>query len=115
MTDFLPKEVRDGLKRAHKQALKKRNRLRVQVGDESYKVLRYWEKGFSLDADNVPPLRGLVDIYDGSKHLYQALIVASDKEDGEMRFEFKRSTATQDRAPLDFERDEDAPIALLPR
>jgi len=114
MSDFLPKEVREGLERARLKSLKKKNRLRVQAGDETYKILRFWQTGFSLEEDGAPNLRGLVDVFDGSRHLYQALIVASTHEDGEVTFEFKRNTAAVDKAPLDFERDANAPIALLP-
>lgn len=113
MTTFLPKEVQAGLDAARKQSLKKKSRLRVEAGSESHKVLRFWDKGFSLDAENAPHLRGLVDLYDGARHIYQCLIVASEEEAGEMRYEFKRNTAAADRAPLDFYRDENAPIALL--
>lgn len=115
MSEFLPKEVREGLEKARKRDLRKKNRLRVRVGEDVYPVLRFWENGFALDADEAPHLRGLVDIHDGGRHLYQALIVASAKEDGELCFEFKRATAAADKAPLDFYRDENAPIALLAR
>ena len=111
--EFLPKEVREGLELARKRDLRKKSRLRVHVGDDVYPVLRFWENGFALDIEDAPHLRGLVDIYDGGKHLYQCLIVASDEENGEMQYEFKRSTAAVDKAPLDFYRDENAPIALL--
>lgn len=115
MSEFLPKEVREGLERARKEALKKKNRLRVHASGEIYRVLRFWDRGFALDAETAPHLRGLVDIFDGGKHLYQALIVASSEDDGELHFEFKRATQATDRAPLDFYRDPDAPIALLSR
>ncbi len=115
MSDFLPKEVREGLEMARKNALRKKNRLRVRAGDDVYPVLRFWHSGFALDADEAPHLRGLVDVYDGARHMYQALIVASSEEGGELIFEFKRNTAAVDKAPLDFYRDENAPIALLPR
>ena len=87
--------------------------LRVEAGDDSYRVLRLWSDGFTVEADVVPPLRGLVDLYDGANHLYQCLIIAADAEGGEMRYDFKRSTEAHDRAPLDFYRSPDAPIALL--
>ena len=115
MSEYLPREVREGLEKARKRDLRKKNRLRVHVGEDVYPVLRFWEDGFALDADNAPHLRGLVDIYDGGRHLYQALIVASSEEEGELHFEFKRATAAADHAPLDYDRPEDAPIALLPR
>lgn len=113
MSEFLPKEVREGLEMARKRDLRKRSRLRVHVGDDVFPVLRFWEGGFALDAETAPKLRGLVDLYDGGRHLYQCLIIASDEEQGEMVYEFKRNTAAVDKAPLDFYRDENAPIALL--
>ncbi len=115
MTDFLPREVRDGLEAARKAALRRKSRLRIRAGDAEYRVLRLWDSGFALDADTAPRLRGLVDLYEGGAHLYQCLIVASAEDEGEMTYEFKRNTAALDRAPLDFARDEGAPVALLGR
>ncbi|WP_421701970.1 hypothetical protein [Aliiroseovarius sp.] len=113
--EFLPKEVREGLEAARKRDLKKKSRLRVRVNEEVFPVLKFWDTGFALDIERAPRLRGLVDLYDGSRHLYQCLIVASEEEDGQMKYEFKRSTAVEDRAPLDFAREENAPIGLIPR
>ena len=113
MTDFLPKDVLDGLRAAQKKAERKRSRRTVHVGDEAYPILTFAEDGFTLDAEHAPHLRGLVDIYEGSRHLYQALIVASGLDGDVMRYEFKRNTLASDRAPLDFYQEQDVPIALL--
>ena len=113
MTDFLPKEVRDGLRAAQKQAERKRSRRSVHVGDDVYPILQFADDGFALDAEHAPHLRGLVDIYEGPKHLYQALIVASELDGEVMRYEFKRNTAASDHAPRDFYQEQEAPIALL--
>lgn len=115
MSTFLPKEVQEGLEAARLAGIKKSSRLRVQTDDDYFAVLRLWENGFSVIAAEVPPLRGLVDLFDGGNHLYQCLIVASELDAGEMRYEFKRSTQANDKAPLDFYRDPQAPIALLGR
>jgi hypothetical protein len=115
MSEFLPQDVRAGLEEARKSRLGRKSRLRVTAGDETFHILRFWEDGFSLDADMATHLRGLVDIYDGSRHLYQSLIVASEVEGGELICVMKRSTAALDRAPLDFVRDDTAPVGLLPR
>lgn len=115
MMEHLPKEVREGLEMARKRDQRKRSRLRVHVGEQVYPVLRFWETGFALERENAPHLRGFVDLYDGSRHLYQCLIVASEDEGDEVVVEFKRFTAAVDRAPLDFVRDENAPVALLGR
>lgn len=114
MTTFLPKEVQDGLEQARKHDRRKKARMRVAVDDIThYPVLDFRDGGFALDISNAPKLRGLVDLYDGCRHLYQCLIVASEEDGALMRYEFKRSTAAVDRAPLDFVRDVTAPIALL--
>ncbi|MGV6811215.1 MAG: hypothetical protein ACWA47_03135, partial [Brevirhabdus sp.] len=111
MFEFLPKDVRDGLEQARKRALRKSSRLRVKVGDEMLPILSFEDNGFTMDAETTPKLRGLVDIYHGGRHIYQCLIVASSLEDGNIRYEFKRNTQALDKAPLDFYREPDAPIA----
>ncbi|MEQ9042124.1 MAG: hypothetical protein RIE24_27685 [Silicimonas sp.] len=113
MSEFLPKEVREGLENARKQSLRKKSRLRVRVGNHDFTILRYWDQGFSLDVDDAPRLRGLVDVFDGARHISQCLIVASEQDGGEMIYEFKRETRTYDRAPLDYEQDPNAPVALI--
>lgn len=115
MSEFLPESVRAELAEAQRVAARRKSRLRVLDGTREFPVLRLWSSGFAVEAERVPALRGLVDLFDGARHLGQALIVTSEEEHGERRFEFKRNTAPSDRAPLDFERAEDAPIALLPR
>ncbi|MBV1868219.1 MAG: hypothetical protein KUG69_09990 [Marinosulfonomonas sp.] len=113
MSEYLPKEVREGLELARKQAMRRQSRLRLHVGDTVFPILRFWETGFSLDMEDAPQLRGLVDIYDGTHHLYQCLIVASEEDGSTMIYEFKRRTAALDKVPLDFVHDENAPVALL--
>lgn len=113
MTTFVPKEVQAGLDRARLERLKKASRLRLSADGMTHQVLRMWKTGFSIDADTAPHLRGLVDLYDGSIHLFQCLIVASEKEADEMRFEFKRLTAVSNQPALDFVRKIDAPVALI--
>ena len=114
MSTFLSREVQAGIDAAQKQALRKRSRLRVHVGEERYPVLKYMENTFSVDASTAPHLRGLVDIYDGGRHLYQALIVTSREEAGERVFEFKRNTMAATGPAVDFIVEENAPVGLLP-
>ena len=115
MLEFLSKEVAEGLALAQKRAARRRSRLRVHVGGEIYPILRLWEDGLALDAGTVPNLRGLIDVYDGSRHIFQCLIVASEAENGELICDFKRSTAVADSAPRDFWLDENAPVGFLSR
>jgi len=109
----LPKDVMDGLQKARREDYSKKNRLRIMVGDLVFPILRYWETGFSLEASVAPKLRGLVDIYDGGNHVSQCLIVLSSVKGDERIFEFKRNTQALTKAPIDFEKDNNKPIALL--
>ncbi|MFA5581454.1 MAG: hypothetical protein WDA25_05825 [Paracoccaceae bacterium] len=113
MSEYFPAELREALAQAHKHHARKRQRLRIHAGDDIYRVLRLWDQGFALDAEDAPHLRGHVDLYDGARHLYQCLVVASDVIGAERIFEFKWATAAIDAPPVDFVRDEGAPIALL--
>jgi hypothetical protein len=115
MSTYLPQEVRDGLEQARKKALRKASRLRVLVGEDQVPILRFGDSEFAVDLANAPSLRGFVDIYDGARHLYQALILASHEDGEQMVYEFKRMTATAEKAALDYERAEDAPVALIGR
>lgn len=113
--EHLPEELREGLDAARKLAARRKSRLRLHVGQHVYPILRSWEGGFALDGATTPRLRGLVDVHEGARHLWQCLIVASREEDGEIICEFKRNTAVAERPARDFAIREDAPTALLPR
>lgn len=113
--DSVPKELLEGLHQAQKAKARKQARFRVAVGEAYYPVIEFTESGFALDIEDAPKLRGLVDLYAGPNHLYECLIVASEEDGALMRYEFKRATPAEDKAPLDYARDPDAPVALLPR
>ncbi len=115
MLEYFAKELREGLEASRIARARRKSRLRVQVGDAVYPVLRLWEGGFALDAGLALHLRGRVDLFDGARHLSQGLIVASTEANGEIVCDFKRSTPARDQPPLDFWQDENAPRGLLPR
>ena len=114
MTTFVSNEVQAGLDAARRAQKKRSSRYRVHVGEDVFKILTFSPNTFSVEAERAPQMRGLVDIFDGPRHLYQALIVTSREEAGEQVYEFKRNTIASNRAALDFAQDENAPIALLP-
>jgi hypothetical protein len=115
MLESLPQSIWNELHAAQSKAATKKTRLRVEANGESYKIERMTSTGFALGIEDAPKLRGLVDVYDGGHHVSQCLIVAASEEGDQMVYEFKRNTAANDGAPLDFERIKDAPIALLGR
>jgi hypothetical protein len=115
MSDYLPEAVRKGLEDARLAFLRRSSKLCIHDGDRIHRVLRLWDGGLAVDAKEAPKLRGFVDLYDGSRHLYQCLIVAGREEDGQMIYDFKWSTPVSDRPAADFVRADDAPVALIPR
>ena len=100
---------------ARKAKERRKSKLRVQVGDAVFPVLRFWHDGFVLDGALTPHLRGLVDLSDGSRHVFQCLIVAATVDGDEITCEFKRLTPVTDKAPLDFWLDPALPVGLLPK
>lgn len=115
MLESLPQSIWNELHSAQTKAADQKTRMRVEANGESHKVLCLTKNGFALGLDDAPNLRGLVDLYDGGRHVSQCLIVAAEEDAGQMVYEFKRNTSAADGAPLDFERQENAPIALLGR
>lgn len=112
---FLPKDVQDGLDAARKGGQQRKSRLRVELSGQAYPILKFWKDGFALDGALTTHLRGLVDVFDGARHEFQCLIVASRQEGDMLICDFKRATRVVDRAALDYFRDEHAPAGYLLR
>ncbi len=67
MSTWIPKEVQAGLDAARKKSLRKSSKMRVEADGQSFRVLKYRDNGFTLDLEDAPHLRGLVDLYDGGR------------------------------------------------
>jgi hypothetical protein len=113
MSEYLPKELREQLAAAHRKAKRKRATRSVHIGDEAFAILDMSDNGFSVARDEAPRLRGLVNIYEGPRHLYQALIVAAAEAGDVMQYDFKRNTAATGHPAVDFEQVEARPAGLL--
>lgn len=113
MTTFVSPDVQRGIDTARKSSFSKRSRLRLHVGDAVIPIVSLNAENFSVDADHAPHMRGLVDIFDGARHLAQALIVTSHEENGLRVFEIKRSTKAAQAPAIDYWVSPDAPKGLL--
>lgn len=102
---YLSEFVQAGLDNARRKAERKKSRLSVHVGDDVFPIRQFSETGFVVDIKRAPQLRGLVDIYDGPKHLSRALIIAAEEDGDDMRYEFKRETVMTDTPIRDFAAD----------
>ncbi|MBU2360988.1 MAG: hypothetical protein KKB02_18980 [Alphaproteobacteria bacterium] len=115
MTDYLPEAVLKGLQDARRLSMQRGNRLCVHDGEEVLRIRRFWAEGMALDAGACDLLRGRVDIYDGMRHLYQALITGTRIEGGECIVDFKWLSLVSETAPVDYARLDQTPAGLLPR
>ncbi len=112
MSTFLSEDVQRCLDEARQKNRKQTARLSVMTREGSFPILDQWKTGFSVDC-NAPHLRGFVDLFEGSDHSFQCLIVASEVEGDQIRYEFKRATAVSSTPPADFEMAPDRPVALI--
>lgn len=111
---FLPQDLVERIQDANMSQAKRKSRLHIRAKDEIWPILRKWDGGFSLDARKINTLRGLVHVYERANHVASWLILASDVEGNELICTVKCAQVVQNRPALDFERDENAPLALLP-
>ena len=113
MKTYLSKEIQWSLNQARAQHKRKRVRYRVQFDGSIYPAKFFGIQVFPLGTEVAPHMRGLVYLFEGSNHFSRCLIIAAAEQDGEVKFEFKRSTPPADKAALDFARRPSAPVALL--
>ncbi len=113
MFEYLPPGLRAEFESARMDAMRRKSRLRIRTGEQVYPILRFRSDWFTLDVAQVDHLRGVVDIFDGGRHLFQCLIVASEVEGDELICRIKQSTLSAPPVAVDFERRPDAPIALI--
>ncbi|QDL93035.1 hypothetical protein FDP22_15330 [Paroceanicella profunda] len=114
METYLSREILEGLGSVRSvRPRAKSPRLTVRDGKRSQPLLRLWESGFAVPAGGVA-LRGRVDLYDGGTHLASCLIVCAEQVGETMEYEFKQRTRVTDAPAVDYERDGEAPSALLP-
>ena len=105
MDVFLPEGFEPNLSRPQKSRPARAGRLRVKMGGVFIPVLRRWTTGFAVSAEQVPAMQGIVDLYDGAEHLYQCLIMKSERVQDEWAFTVKRADAVDYAATGETESD----------
>ena len=116
MLEYLPQHIAEGFARAQRRERAGGKRLRLQLGEAVFPILRLWHDGFSLDAARAPQrLRGFVEVHEGPNLLLSCLLVASEIDNGELICTFKRATPAADAPAADYWRGENPPRKLLPR
>ncbi len=78
------------------------SRYRVGLGDRRLPVLELTKRGFTIEADRPPHLRGFVEIFEGDTRVACRLAVCAAARDGVVAYEFKReSPGAGERVPAD--------------
>lgn len=114
MLEYLTDDLREGLRQAAARKSRPEGRLHIQLGDAVFPLARLWATGLAVDADRLTHLRGLVDLYDGPRHIGHCLIVASVIEGNELVCEFKTYQPVSPTPPVDFERTGEEISGYLP-
>lgn len=113
MSTYISKEMHEALAASRKAQARGKVRFRAEVSGQRVGILELHETGFTALKRDGQHMRGFVDIYEGSRHLYQALIVASEEGFDDIRYEFKRLTAAHAHQPRDYVETRDEVVALL--
>jgi len=72
-----------------------------------------WETGFALSRTGPQPSRGHVDVYDGTRHLFCALIYKAGETTTSCIYRFKRSRPAGPVQPADYVRNPGSRISGL--
>lgn len=113
MSTFIPEKVQAGLDAARQARGVPVTGLHVETGAGQFPILRLWADGFSVAREDAPCLRGFVDVYEGSAHLFHGLVVTSVVDGDEACFDFKRMTVVTGQPPRDFAEPELASVARI--
>ena len=93
---------------------RKVSRYNLISDNREIKILSIGEKNFLVDREDADGLRGLVSVFEGTKQIFDCLIVRSENYGAAACFEYKRKTRTDNKPAKDFVIDPDHPIGNLP-
>lgn len=112
MDGFLAEQVAAALREARRNEAVKRSRMKVVVGETSYPIIRIDDHGFAIAADELPSIRGYVDLYDGPRRLGRQLVVLASHRDGVASYDYKLQSP-EGEAPADYVREREKVAGLL--
>lgn len=93
----------------------KKQRLRVKSAGREIDVVEAWADGFSIRNSGPQPGRGIVDLFDGARHIRHGLIYQTGTVGDRRIYAFKTARDPRMVQPADFARAADGPVALIPR
>ncbi len=98
MDSFLPETVLSGMARADRAVRRAQSRHLVVSGRRRHRVLELTRRGFVIETDGLPHLRGFVDILRGDERIARRLAQFAWARDGLAAYEFKQDAGARDAA-----------------
>jgi len=100
----------------HKRRVKpkRKQRLRIQSGTRTIDIVNAWDGGFALSRSGPQPKRGVVDLFNGARHIRHGLVYQTGATEELVLYTFKLAQDPRMAQPADFERAPDGPVALIP-
>jgi hypothetical protein len=101
MESILPGEVLSALEHDRRRSRRARTRHLVVAGDRQHRILELSDRGFVIETEDLPHLRGYVEIMNGDERIARRLAVFAWARDGLAGYEFKHDAASHE-TPADF-------------
>ena len=96
MDAVIPTDVAGALEGERRARARRRSRYSVRWRDGELPVLELTPKGFVIEADGPPPLRGFTDIFQGDERILHGLVICTWARDGLVGYEFKRGSGANE-------------------
>jgi len=103
MESILPGEILSEMQRERVKSRRARTRHLVVAGEREHRILELNDRGFVIEADGLPHLRGFVEIMLGEERIARRLVVFAWARDGLVGYEFKHDAPSHE-TPADFVR-----------
>lgn len=98
MDSILPESVLSGLDREDRAVRRVRSRHLVVSGRRRHRVLELTDRGFVIETEGLPHLRGFVDILKGDERIARRLAQFAWARDGLAAYEFKHDAGAREAA-----------------
>ncbi len=98
MECVLPGDVLSEIARDRNRSRRARTRHLAVAGEREHRILELSAHGFVIAADDLPHLRGYVDIMLGDERIARRLVVFAWARDGLAGYEFKHDAASREIA-----------------
>jgi hypothetical protein len=101
MESILPEELLSALEADRRNSRRARTRHLVVAGERQHRIMELTETGFVIEADDMPHLRGYVEILLGIERIARRLVVFAWARDGLVGYEFKHDASSRE-TPADY-------------